>query len=269
MKNFIKIILEKLLTLLLVILTFPLQLIIFIIILIELKEFPLFFQRRGLTFEKKLFTVIKFKTISSRESNSIQHNKTEDIFFLNKKVRIRPISKFLRLTGLDELPQLFNILAGAMNYIGPRPLMIEELNILRSKYPEYYEIRNNISSKPGITGLWQVIGDRKKGVEELISLEMFYETNRSLKLNFIIIYYTLILMITGNNSDALIPRLEFISQFASRKLTKYKLIYKMQKKLNLSYQIRLPENWWTSNNSLKSNYKNEESELKIFKINKR
>ncbi len=269
MKNFFANILQKLITLSLIIISLLFQIIIFFLILIELKEFPLFFQRRGLTLEKKLLKVIKFKTISSRESNAIQHNNAEDIFFVKKKVNIKPISKFLRLTGLDELPQLYNILIGDMNFIGPRPLMIDELNILKNNFNGYYQIRNTISSKPGLTGLWQIIGDRKKGIEELIGLEIFYDTHRSFKLNIKIIYYTLVLLFTGNNSDALIPRIEFISKFSSKKLSNFILKYKMQKNLNLSYQISLPENWWTTNHSLKSNTKNENGKLKIVSINKR
>ncbi len=255
MMNFFKNIIQKLIALLLIIITFPIQIIISILIFLELKEFPLFFQKRGLTIEKNLFRIIKFKTISSKDSKIIQHKNSDDIFYLNKKIKIKPISKFLRLTGLDELPQLYNILIGDMNFIGPRPLMIEELNILKKNYLSFYNIRNTISSKPGLTGLWQIIGDRKNGIDELVGLEMFYERHRSVKLNLKIIYYSLVLNLTANNSDALIPRLEYISKFSSMKINKFKLNYEIHNKLNYSFYINLPVNWLNSDFSLGSTYK--------------
>lgn len=262
-------ILQKLITIFLIIFTFPIQLLIFFLLLIELKEFPLYFQKRGLTLEKKLFTIMKFKTILYQDSLKIKHKKTEDIFYIGDKVNIKPISKILRITGLDELPQLYNILIGDMNFIGPRPLMIEELKILKNDYPMFYNVRNTIKNKPGLTGLWQVIGDRKKGVEELIGLEMFYEANRSFKLDIKILYYTIILMFTGNNSDAIISRLEFISKYSSLKIKRLVFKNTLIDKSEISYQINLPENWWTSSDTFSKQIQKNKNDLKIINISKK
>lgn len=270
MKNFIKEVLRKTIALLLIIITLPLQFIIAILILIELKEFPLFFQERGLTVEKNRFTIIKFKTISSKQKTKIPHNNIDNIFYIKSSdVQIKSFLKILRITGLDELPQLYNILIGNMNFIGPRPLMIEELEIVKKSYPDYYNYRNKINSKPGLTGLWQVIGDRKKGVHELIGLELFYELNKNFNLNSKIIFYTLLLLFSGSNSDAIISRLNFISKFSKNKINRFKIRHIENETSLLSFHISLPENWWTTNYSLECKRTDEKKTLRIVKIKRK
>jgi lipopolysaccharide/colanic/teichoic acid biosynthesis glycosyltransferase len=111
----------------------------------------------------------------------------------------------LRKTGLDELPQIFNVLKGEMSLVGPRPLMISDLEVLKNKYPNYYHVRNLISVKPGITGMWQVFGNRNEGIENLIDLDLFYDEQTSLSVDLRILLNTVLLVFRGKHSDAIFP----------------------------------------------------------------
>lgn len=242
--NFILNIIRRFIALCLIIITLPLQLLIALIIFIELRESPLYFQKRALTLEKKIFTLIKFKTISSKEANKIFHNKIDNIFYIfDQNINIKKFTGFLRLTGLDELPQLYNVLFNHLNFIGPRPLMLEELELIKQSYPSLYELRNNVNSKPGITGLWQVIGERKKGIENLVGLDSFYEKNKSILLDLKILVYTFILLFTASNSDTILPCVQFISKIFSNSITEFEVAEYDKNNHKTIFPIQLPNKW--------------------------
>ena len=141
---------------------------------------PIFYQKRpGLN--NKIFEIYKFKTLydsSEQRIESLRQNKIGD---------------FLRKTGLDELPQLFNILKNEMSFVGPRPLLIEYLE----KYSDYEKKRHLV--KPGITGLAQVTPDfsgRKSWVKS-IRLDIFYVNHVSFLLDMFILCKTAKILILG------------------------------------------------------------------------
>ena len=101
--------------------------------------------------------------------------------------RITRIGKFLRKTSLDELPQLFNVIRGEMSLVGPRP---EMPFIVDNEYNDL--IRERLRVKPGVTGVWQISGDRTREIHENISYDLFYIENRSLLLDTIILIRTLL-----------------------------------------------------------------------------
>ncbi len=105
--------------------------------------------------------------------------------------RITRLGRFLRKVYLDELPQLFNVLAGQMSFVGPRAIHQRELIL----YGEYADKRHSV--KPGITGLWQISTDRYRSYEDRIPLDMQYIDNRSLFLDFFILFKTLKVLITS------------------------------------------------------------------------
>ena len=248
--------------LLVIAVTLPLQVVIAILIFALLRENPFFVQLRGITLERKCFSLIKFKTIKKKTAATIEHNHWKDIFLIQRQaVDIGKFARWLRLTGIDELPQIYNVLLGKMSFIGPRPLMIRDLEIMKVRFPVQYKIRNELMAKPGITGTWQLIGDRTLGVENLIALDLFYEENRSLLFDLKIFLMTIPLVIFAKNSDAIIPRIEFVSKFFSYTLQEFQIRKKLKtaKKQYENYSVKLPSRWWyssdTYNNSTKPHAK--------------
>ena len=134
-------------------------------------------KRPGLN--NRIFTLYKFKTLYDTNKN------------ISYKKRQNRLGNFLRITGLDELPQLFNILENNMSFVGPRPLLVEYLK----KYSNYEKRRHLV--KPGITGLAQVNPDPSgvKSWKKSIKLDIYYSSNISFYLDMQIFFKTLILVI--------------------------------------------------------------------------
>jgi len=112
-------------------------------------------------------------------------------------------SGWLRKTGLDELPQFLNVLSGKMSIVGPRPLTLSDLQLLKEKFPGSYSKRETLTVKPGISGLWQLYGDRKKGIANLIELDFLYQRHHSFWTDMKIIGITIYIVITADISDAI------------------------------------------------------------------
>jgi lipopolysaccharide/colanic/teichoic acid biosynthesis glycosyltransferase len=91
--------------------------------------------------------------------------------------RITPVGAFLRKSSLDELPQLFNVLAGTMSLVGPRPIVAAEVSRYGHRILHYYAVR------PGITGLWQISGRNDVSYRRRVALDCAYVKNRSLILD--------------------------------------------------------------------------------------
>ena len=126
----------------------------------------------------KVFRVIKFKTMSDEY--------TSDYKLLSDSERITIIGKFLRLTSIDELPQLINVLKGDMSVIGPRPLLVEYLPLYNKEQARRHQIR------PGITGWAQVNGRNAISWTKKFELDVWYVDNMSFFLDLKIIYLTVI-----------------------------------------------------------------------------
>jgi lipopolysaccharide/colanic/teichoic acid biosynthesis glycosyltransferase len=104
--------------------------------------------------------------------------------------RLIPGGWLLRATGLDELPQIINILQGEMSLVGPRPCLQYEYD----QYETWHKDRFN--SLPGLTGLWQVSGKNRTTFEEMVRLDIQYSTTRSLPLDLKIIFMTVPALMT-------------------------------------------------------------------------
>ena len=98
--------------------------------------------------------------------------------------RITKLGKFLRKTSIDELPQSINILLGQMSYVGPRPVIEDEV-VRYGKNKDKF-----LSVKPGLTGYWQVNGRSNINYEERMNLELYYVDNQSLLLDIKIFFKT-------------------------------------------------------------------------------
>jgi exopolysaccharide biosynthesis polyprenyl glycosylphosphotransferase len=105
--------------------------------------------------------------------------------------RITPVGRFLRMSCLDELPQLWNVLRGDMSLVGPRP----EMPFLVERYTPLQ--RERLAVKPGITGLWQLSGDRKRLIHENLEYDLYYIRNRNLFMDFAVLLHTVVFAARG------------------------------------------------------------------------
>jgi exopolysaccharide production protein ExoY len=108
--------------------------------------------------------------------------------------RIMRIGSFLRRTSLDELPQLFNVLRGEMNLVGPRPVVVQEV----PRYGEHK--RHYLSVKPGMTGLWQVSGRNNLSYAQRVALDARYVETRSLRTDLNILLRTISVLVTRDGA---------------------------------------------------------------------
>lgn len=100
--------------------------------------------------------------------------------------RITKLGAFLRKTSIDEFPQFINVIKGEMSLVGPRPVVIEELQ----EYENLNLLNEFISMKPGITGVWQTSGRSNVGYPERVYLEVSYKDNDSIVFDFKILIKT-------------------------------------------------------------------------------
>tara|TARA_B100000927_G_scaffold35203_1_gene25285 strand:+ start:30 stop:461 length:432 start_codon:yes stop_codon:yes gene_type:complete len=129
------------------------------------------------------------------EKDENLRNEWNNHFKLKKDPRITKIGRFLRITSLDELPQLFNVLNGTMSVVGPRPLPNYHFNEL----PKYVQdLRNKV--KPGITGLWQVSGRSEAGTVGMEKWDPYYVRNWSIWLDIFILFKTVKAVFSGKGA---------------------------------------------------------------------
>lgn len=117
------------------------------------------------------------------------------VYKLTNDPRVTPLGKFLRKTSLDELPQLFNVLIGNMSLVGPRPPVPYEY--------ERYDIwhrRRVFEVKPGITGLWQVMGRSRTTFDEMVRLDLNYAKAWSIWLDLKILLRTPMAVVSGDGA---------------------------------------------------------------------
>lgn len=153
---------------------------------------PIYFTQLRSGRNTKPFRIYKFRTMrqgSENEQKIYKHLNEADgpVFKIKNDPRFTKIGKWLARTGLDELPQLINIIKGEMAFVGPRPLPVNEAN----KIPKKYEKR--FSVLPGITSTWVTKGTHKLSFTEWMELDMQYIRDKSLLRDLSIIYFTLLL----------------------------------------------------------------------------
>jgi undecaprenyl phosphate N,N'-diacetylbacillosamine 1-phosphate transferase len=176
-QKYFKRFLDVILSLILIMFLSPVMILLFFLIWFMI-GFPIFKQKRpGLN--NKIFTLYKFKTLYDASKNTPERK------------RQNCLGNFLRKTGLDELPQLFNILKNDMSLVGPRPLLLEYLN----KYSRHEKKRHLV--KPGITGLAQVNPELSgvKSWNKNIKLDIYYTKNVSFFLDIQIFFKTIELIL--------------------------------------------------------------------------
>jgi exopolysaccharide biosynthesis polyprenyl glycosylphosphotransferase len=176
--------LDLLLALLLLIFLLPLLLIVTIAIKMEKKGSAIFIHDR-VGKGGSIFKLYKFRTMYN-DTNPYAVNPIDQ-----DDPRITRVGRFLRKTSLDEIPQIFNILKGEMSFVGPRPEML----FIVEQYNELHKERLKVT--PGITGLWQLSGDRKKAIHENMDYDLYYKKHVSFFLDLAILIETLIFAFRG------------------------------------------------------------------------
>jgi len=181
--------------------------IIFLIILVDFiftKQFPVIFQKRSVSLNNGVINLYKIRTIKRHsETSKLKRLSSNILKKEDYKKYVPAFCKWLRKSGIDEILQSINVLKGEMSLVGPRPLLLEDLEIINEKYPDLYKRRIKVNALPGITGYWQVYGDREKGIKNLVECDEFYERNKSHLLDLKIIVKTFFVMLTASHSDAI------------------------------------------------------------------
>ncbi len=145
-------------------------------------EGPIIFSQTRVGAGGELFVMYKFRTMvkdaERLRADLDSANEADGVLFkMRRDPRITPIGRHLRRLGLDELPQLVNVLLGEMSLVGPRPALLSETE---SWSPE---VAGRLRAKPGVTGLWQVSGRHELAFDDYIRYDLFYVENWSLSLD--------------------------------------------------------------------------------------
>jgi exopolysaccharide biosynthesis polyprenyl glycosylphosphotransferase len=162
----------------------PLFLLLALLIRFDSKG-PIFFRQRRVGLDGTSFEMYKFRTMTST-SPLYEYSPRE-----SSDPRITRIGGFLRRTSFDELPQLLNVLKGDMSLVGPRP----EMPFIVERYSQRHRTRLDV--KPGITGLWQLSGDRAFLIHENIEYDLYYIRHRNFFMDLAILLHTSIFAMRG------------------------------------------------------------------------
>jgi O-antigen biosynthesis protein WbqP len=163
----------------------PLFLIVAFVILIE-DGFPVFFKQKRVGINYSFFNIYKFRSMKKNTPNVATHLLTNPDQYLLK------IGKFIRKTSLDELPNLINIIKGEMFFVGPRPALYNQDDLMTLR------VNNGVDKlKPGITGWAQINGRDDISIEKKVQLELEYLNKRSFFLDILIIIKTFTNVLTS------------------------------------------------------------------------
>ena len=158
-----------------------------------------FYTQRRVGKNGREFTIVKFRTMV-RNAHALRTELTSanegagPLFKLRSDPRVTRVGTALRRWSLDELPQLFNVLAGSMSLVGPRPPLPDET----ARYGP--DVRRRLLVKPGVTGLWQVSGRSDLPWDEAVRLDLRYVEDWSLALDAVILWKTLRAVVSGDGA---------------------------------------------------------------------
>jgi exopolysaccharide biosynthesis polyprenyl glycosylphosphotransferase len=165
---------------------------------------PVFYKAPRVGRGGRYFTFWKFRTMyvrgPKRHELAERNESSGHLFKIRRDPRITPIGRIMRRLSLDELPQLFNVLAGDMSLVGPRPLPVEDLDAdgMSRAFAEWAELRSVV--RPGITGLWQVSGRSELPFARMIELDMEYVRRVSIRLDLSILARTFRAVFSGQGA---------------------------------------------------------------------
>jgi lipopolysaccharide/colanic/teichoic acid biosynthesis glycosyltransferase len=176
-----------------VLLTMPLWLPVMILIGLWIKATssgPVFFRQTRIGLRTQPFTMMKFRSMKagvdtkSHEEHFrslVQNGGSMVKLDMFRDDRLIPGGRFLRMTGLDELPQIFNVLRGKMSLVGPRPCTVKELDLYSGAQKARFDVL------PGITGYWQVSGKNKTTFNQMVEMDIQYGKRMSVVFDLVIV----------------------------------------------------------------------------------
>jgi len=198
LQGFVTRVVDFMVSLLILIIGFPLWLCIALGIVISSPGGILYKQTR-IGFAGRPFKVYKFRSMykdadARLPELTVLNEAQGPLFKIKDDPRVTLIGRFLRHTSFDEIPQLFNVLNGEMSLVGPRPALPSEV----AQYDELQ--RGRLAVKPGMTGLWQVRGRSDISFDEGVLMDLYYIENWSLRLYFQTLIRTIPVVIFGRGA---------------------------------------------------------------------
>ena len=154
---------------------------------------PIFYRQKRVGLGGRHFFIWKFRTMKLSAETQTHEHYFQELMRVDRPMtkldaygdpRLAPFGRILRASGLDELPQIFNVLHGEMSLVGPRPCTPNEF----AHYEPWQ--RQRVNCLPGLTGYWQVNGKNKTTFREMIAMDLFYLKNMSIVLDLKIMLKT-------------------------------------------------------------------------------
>ena len=158
-----------------------------LLIIISTKESPIYLSKR-IGQNKKIFIMPKFRTMRKETPQLATHLLKNSNEYLSK------IGTLLRKTSIDELPQIWSIFIGDMSFVGPRPALFNQYDLIKKR--DNYNIND---FKPGISGYAQINGRDGITIDEKVKLDSFYVSNQSFFLDAKILFLTLLKVFKSEN----------------------------------------------------------------------
>ena len=189
--------LQRIISLFLIIILSPIFILLHIIIFLD-DGLPTIFSQNRIGKNGKIFKCYKLRSMLNNAEDILRNDESmmkiyiENGYKIPEKLETRytKYGSFLRKSSLDELPQLFNVLFGQMNLVGPRPIVPKELEHYQGEKRKAF-----LSMKPGMTGLWQVSGRSDLDYPERVDFEISYKSRRSFFLDLQILFKTFLVVL--------------------------------------------------------------------------
>lgn len=199
----IKRIFDIVFSLLTMVIIIPVSIVVIVLIMIESPGAAPIFKHYRVGKGGILFPCYKFRSMIPKAQEKLKvylknnpevQKEWNKYFKLKNDPRITKIGRFIRKTSIDELPQFINVLKGEMSWVGPRPIIEDEIHYYGKYIKDYYSVL------PGITGMWQVNGRSNTGYKERVSLDVWYVRNWSIWIDIALIIKTIKAVLFGKGA---------------------------------------------------------------------
>ena len=209
---------KRVLDLTLVLLTLPvwLPLMVVLMALIRFRSTgPIFYRQERVGYHRKRFMIFKFRTMQVNAETRTHEDYFAELMRSEVPMtkldaagdsRLIPGARFIRASGLDELPQIFNVLRGEMSLVGPRPCLPSEFN----RYEKWQQ--NRVNAPPGLTGYWQVNGKNRTTFNQMVFMDLFYIDKMSIWFDLRVICKTIPVLV--------FETIEALKRYRSRQISR-------------------------------------------------